>query len=60
MDIDVTVNLLIESLEDRQYDDAKKHMVNIIAWMRKGGFPPKLESSQIEFLLATLADNLPT
>jgi hypothetical protein len=58
MDPTACVEWIVSAIEDGRKEDAAAHIGELIVWMNRGGFAPKLEHHTLAFLLSTLADLL--
>lgn len=42
MDPDATLSLIFEGYDTHDFDKARRAALDLLDWLRKGGFPPKV------------------
>ena len=60
MDPNVLVELLIESHDNGDYDEAAEYAKNLVEWLINSGFPPQLSTDQMIFIFECLRDSFKT
>lgn len=58
MDPTATFRLMLEALEDNDSEAYADAWRDLRSWLRRGGFAPKIQPHELEFLLETIHDLL--